>query len=123
MLPEAFILASGVLTQTRDLMEGLVIHPQAMVRNLHLTKGLLVSEAVMMALATPLGGRQTAHDIVYDLCRQAIDKDCPLLDLLKQDARVQAAVQSKDDGWLDRLCDPANYLGLSREMVDRVVMP
>jgi 3-carboxy-cis,cis-muconate cycloisomerase len=104
-------------------MEGLVIHPQAMVRNLHLTKGLLVSEAVMMALATPLGGRQTAHDIVYDLCRQAIDKDCPLLDLLKQDVRVQAAVQSKDDGWLDRLCDPANYLGLSREMVDRVVMP
>ncbi|KAI8330422.1 3-carboxy-cis,cis-muconate cycloisomerase [Chlamydoabsidia padenii] len=122
VLPEAFILTSGVLSQTKFLMEGLMVHPAAMARNLKLTNGLIVSEAVMMGLTDALGGRQTAHDIVYDLCRQALDKDCMLIDLLKQDPRIKEAVASNGgDTWLEQLCDPSNYLGMSCEMVDRVV--
>ncbi|KAI8064155.1 L-Aspartase-like protein [Gongronella butleri] len=123
VLPEAFILTAGVLHQSQVLMEGLQVFPEKMARNLAMTRGLVVSEAVMMGLAPVLGGRQLAHDIVYDLCREAVKQDCPLLDVLVKDARIVDACKKhkKSMDWLASLCDPANYLGLCGEMVDRVL--
>lgn len=60
-----------------------------------------------------------AHDLVYDLCRRANLEDKPLLDLLSQSEEVKKAGLS--DAELAELCDPANYLGLSEVMVDRVL--
>ena len=85
--------------------------------NLDSTKGLVVSEAVMMGLA-PYLGRERAHDLVYDLCREAIRQDRPLLDLLSENAAITKHVDRKK---LSELCDPSNYLGLSGVMVDRVL--
>ena len=53
------------------MLEGLVVEPERMRRNLDLTGGLIVAEAVMMALAEHTG-RQDAHDIVYGACRAAL---------------------------------------------------
>ena len=88
-----------------------------MARNLALTKGLVVSEAVMMGLAPKLG-RQTAHDIVYDACRAAVNEDQMLATVLKRNSKVTGALSNSK---IDELCDPANYLGLSEVMVDRVL--
>ena len=79
------------------------------------SKGLIVSEAVMMGLGKTIG-RQYAHDLVYDLCRQAVKEDRPLLDLLLESSEVKLSREE-----LEKLCDPANYLGLSGEMVDNVL--
>ncbi|UJR08039.1 hypothetical protein I4U23_012316 [Adineta vaga] len=58
----------------KSLMVGLQVHPKNMRRNLNLTKGLIVSEAVMMGLGAKTG-RQTAHDLVYEYCRRAALED------------------------------------------------
>lgn len=89
-----------------------------MARNLALTKGAVVSEAVMMGLGKALG-RQYAHDIVYDLCRKAQVEDKSLLELLCADEGIKKAGLS--DAELEKLCNPANYLGLSEVMVDLVL--
>lgn len=60
-----------------------------------------------------------AHDLVYDLCRRANLEDKPLLELLSQSEEVKKAGLSHEE--LAELCDPANYLGLSEVMVDRVL--
>ncbi|KAI9271694.1 L-Aspartase-like protein [Phascolomyces articulosus] len=117
VLPEAFILTGGALSQAKTLFEGLQVHPERMAKNLSMTKGLVVSEAVMMGLAPELG-RQTAHDIVYDACRAAVTKDHMLADILKENPQVSKVLS---DEKIDYLCDPANYLGLSGTMVDRVL--
>ncbi|KAI9488141.1 L-Aspartase-like protein [Zychaea mexicana] len=117
VLPEAFVLTGGALKQAKTLFGGLQVHPDRMAQNLAMTKGLVVSEAVMMGLAPKLG-RQTAHDIVYDACRAAIKEDQMLAHVLKQNAQVTGAL-SEDQ--VNHLCDPANYLGLSGIMVDRVL--
>ena len=70
-LPESFILAAGALAQAKFMLEGLVVDPERMQRNLQATGGLIVAEAVMMGLA-PHMGRQVAHDVVYDACREAL---------------------------------------------------
>ncbi|KIJ16306.1 hypothetical protein PAXINDRAFT_75464, partial [Paxillus involutus ATCC 200175] len=117
-LPEICMLTCVALKHTTGLVAGLEVHPEAMKRNLGMTKGGVVSEAVMMGLA-PSMGRQVAHDLVYDLCRRSVDEDVPLSELLCADENVASAGLSKDQ--LRQLCDPANYFGLSVEMVGRVV--
>jgi 3-carboxy-cis,cis-muconate cycloisomerase len=116
-LPEAFLLTAGALNQAKSLVAGLEVDAKRMRANLDSTKGLVVSEAVMMGLA-PYLGREYAHDLVYDLCREAIRRDRPLLDLLHENAEI---TKHLDRGKLAELCDPSNYLGLSGVMVDRVL--
>ena len=70
-LPEIFLLSAGALAQTRFLVSGLEVDAKHMRANLDLTIGLIVSEAVMMGLGPHLG-RQRAHDLVYDICRQVV---------------------------------------------------
>ncbi len=116
-LPESFCLLAGALNQTRAVLEGLEVDAQAMRRNIDLTHGLVMSEAVMMGLG-PYIGREYAHDLVYDICRQAVQQRRPLLDLLCDNAEIMKHV---DRAQLAAMCDPANYLGQSGLMVDRVL--
>jgi 3-carboxy-cis,cis-muconate cycloisomerase len=86
--------------------------------NLDLTRGLIVAEAVMMAAAPKLG-RQHAHDVVYAACRKAIEGGGELADILAGMPEIVDALGGTDA--IRRHCDPANYLGLSGQMVDRAL--
>jgi len=116
-LPEAFCLTAGALRQTRFVLEGLEVDVRRMRRNLDMTNGLVMSEAVMMGLG-PYIGREYAHDLVYDLCRQALSEDRPLIDLLASHPEI---AKHLDRPALERMCDPASYLGQAGVMVDRVL--
>jgi len=117
VLPEIFCLAAGALAQTEFVLKGLQVDEKKMRANLDLTKGLIVSEAVMMGLG-PYLGRQYAHDLVYDICRQVVATDRPLVELLAENAEI---AKHLDRRALEKLCDPANYLGEAGAMVDRVL--
>jgi 3-carboxy-cis,cis-muconate cycloisomerase len=117
VLPEAFCLMAGALKQARAIVEGLEVDADAMRRNIDLTHGLVMSEAVMMGLG-PYIGREYAHDLVYDICRKAQAEGRPLLDLLDEEPTI---TKHLDREALATLCDPANYLGQSGVMVDRVL--
>jgi 3-carboxy-cis,cis-muconate cycloisomerase len=117
VLPEIFCLSAGALAQGRFLLGGLEVDAVRMRRNLDATKGLIMSEAVMMGLGPALG-RQRAHDLVYDICRAVISTGRPFLDLLAENAEIAPHL---DRAQLASMLDPANYLGLCGEMVDRVL--
>jgi 3-carboxy-cis,cis-muconate cycloisomerase len=117
VLPEIFCLTAGALAQTLFVLSGLHVDEKKMRANLDLTKGLIVSEAVMMGLGPHLG-RQYAHDLVYDICRQVVATGRPLAELLAENAEI---AKHLDRPALARLCDPANYLGEAGAMVDRVL--
>ncbi|ETI26047.1 3-carboxy-cis,cis-muconate cycloisomerase [Cladophialophora carrionii CBS 160.54] len=116
-IPEAFVLAVGALHQMNFALGGLVVNTDAMMRNLSSTKGLIVGEAVMMGLA-PFVGRQHAHDIVYEACKESIETQKGLFDVLKTKEEVTQHVPEER---LRGLCDPVNYLGASQLMVDDAV--
>ena len=78
---------------------------------------LVVSEAVMMGLGRYIG-REYAHDLVYDICREAVRQNRPLRDMLAANDEITRHV-SRDQ--LAVWCDPANYLGQAGVMVDRVL--
>ena len=116
-LPEAFCLTAGALNQTRFVLAGLEVDAERMRANIDITKGLVMSEAVMMGLGRYIG-REYAHDLVYELCREAIKTDQSLLDLLVKHPKINVHL---DRAALTRLCDPANYLGQAGVMVDKVL--
>jgi 3-carboxy-cis,cis-muconate cycloisomerase len=78
---------------------------------------MIVSEAVMMGLGPHLG-RQRAHDLVYDICRKVAATGEPLVELLAQNTEITKHLTRAE---LDTMCDPAGYLGLAGEMVDKVL--
>jgi 3-carboxy-cis,cis-muconate cycloisomerase len=116
-LPEIFLLASGTLAQTRLLVGGLEVDADRMRANLDLTRGMIVSEAVMMRLGPQLG-RQRAHDLVYDICRKVASTGDSLLDLLARETEISTHFTRPQ---LAQMCEPQSYLGLAGEMIDRVL--
>ena len=116
-IPEAFILSAGALHQARFMLSGLIVDEQAMARNLDMTRGLIVAEAEMMGLA-PHMGRQDAHDVVYDACRVVNEQGGRLADVLNAMPQVASRL---DPQLVERLTDPANYLGMAPQMVDQVL--
>ncbi len=117
VIPQAFILSAGALSQARQTLDGLEVDSERMRRNLDLTNGMIVSEAVMMGLA-PHMGRQVAHDVVYDACREAMSARKSLVDVLTGMPEITNALSTNE---IKDLCDPANYTGLAGEMVDRLL--
>lgn len=117
-LPESFILSAGALHQAKFALGGLIVDTDQMRRNLGISRGLIVAEAVMMGLA-PVIGRQQAHDLVYDACRAAHAEQCSLAQALLAMPGITAHV---DQATIERLTDPANYLGLAPQMVDRALV-
>jgi 3-carboxy-cis,cis-muconate cycloisomerase len=116
-VPETFGYAAGALSQARFMLRGLIVDSGRMAHNLGMTHGLIVAEAVMMGLA-PYTGRNEAHDLVYDACRDAIETDRPLLDVLLETPTVAGLLGPER---LRELTDPANYLGAAPAMVDRML--
>ena len=117
VLPEIFCLMAGALKQTKFILAGLEVDAKRMRANIDLTKGLVMSEAVMMGLG-PYIGREVAHDLVYDLCREAIKRDVHLIDLLAAHPEISQHVTRAQ---LEGFCNPANNLGQAGVMVDRVL--
>jgi 3-carboxy-cis,cis-muconate cycloisomerase len=116
-VPESFVLTSGALHQAKFALGGLIVDEPQMAKNLDISRGLIVAEAVMMGLAPQLG-RQEAHDVVYDACRRANEASTSLQEALLSDPKVTASI---DRATIERLTSPRNYLGLAPQMVDRVL--
>ena len=116
-IPTAFLAASAGLRAAREVLEGLEVRPDAMRQVMDTTGGLIVAEAVMMGLA-PHIGRQTAHDLVYDCCRRTLAGEADFLNALAAESEIS---EHLDRAALERLVDPANYLGAAPAMARRLL--
>ncbi|WP_432828837.1 class-II fumarase/aspartase family protein [Dactylosporangium sp. CA-092794] len=116
-LPEAFLLLSSSLHQADFVLSGLQVDTARMRSNLELSHGLIVAEAVMMALA-PMLGRHEAHHAVYEACRRAIDAGTDLAGELQRHAEIAARLGTDK---IEALCDPTGYLGSARRMTQAVL--
>jgi 3-carboxy-cis,cis-muconate cycloisomerase len=98
-------------------MDGLLVYPERMRINLDQTNGLMLSEAVMLALAQKIG-RQSAHDVVYECAMRAVEQKLPFRQTLSEHPVVTRYLTGQD---IERLLDPIHYTGLAGQFVDRVL--
>src|SRR5215469_4387834 len=116
-LPQAFVLTHGALRHAVTIAEGMVVDAGRMRRNLDLTGGLILAEAVMMGLA-PHIGRGEAHHVVKHACDTALAEGISLADALEREAAVSDRL---DRTSIEQLTDPAHYLGSADAFIDRVL--
>ena len=116
-LPQICCLVSGSLQQARLLAEGLEVDAARMARNLDLTQGLVLVEAVSIVLAQRVG-RDTAHHLLEQCCKRAVAEQRHLRAVLGDEPQVTAQLSSAE---LDNLLNPAHYLGQAQVWVERAV--
>ena len=116
-VPEACILTGAVLHQMKFVLSNLIVKPDNMRKNLDALGGLILSEAVMLRLGESIG-RQTAHDLVYEISMETFEKGVPFADLLAKDEKVSAHLSPEE---IEGLLDPANYVAHCGTLVDRAV--
>jgi 3-carboxy-cis,cis-muconate cycloisomerase len=117
VLPDLVRLTASAAMSAADLVERLIVRPEAMEASLQITQGLVMAEAVVMALAAHVGKAQ-AHGLVDRAARRAVDDGTSLADALAEDPEIAR--------WLDRgaIADalrPEDYLGVSAQFVARVL--
>jgi 3-carboxy-cis,cis-muconate cycloisomerase len=117
VIPEAFVMISGSLKNSRFILENLVVAEQQMKDNIMLGGGLIMSEAVMMGLA-PKIGKKKAHDLVYKAAGRAWDEKKSLKEALIENEEIKNLL---DESEIDALLDPLNYVGVAPQMVDKVL--
>lgn len=116
-LPEIFLLAAGALGQMITVVDGLEIHEEKMTHNLEATHGLILTEAVAIALAKNMG-RMPAHHLVERASHRALESGRPLRELLVEDETVREHLSVAE---IDGLLDPQNYIGSADAMIGRIL--
>lgn len=116
-MPECCLMTGAMLAQMKVVLGGLEVHADKMRRNLDALGGFLMSERVMFALADKVG-KQSAHELVYEVAMRGIDRGTTFEQALTADTKVQGALGGEE---LRALLDPTTYVGLAPEIVDRVL--
>ncbi|MDZ5603466.1 3-carboxy-cis,cis-muconate cycloisomerase [Pseudomonas sp. RP23018S] len=116
-LPEICCVVSGALHHAQVIADGLQVDTERMRQNLDLTQGLVLAEAVSIVLAQRLG-RDRAHHLLEQCCQRAVAEHRHLRSVLGDEPQVVEHLSSDE---LDRLLDPAHYLGQARVWVARAV--
>ena len=116
-LPTLLLVTSGALAAIVDLAEGLEVDAERMRANLDQTRGLIMAEAVTMALAEKIG-KSDAHHLVEAASKRSVADKTHLRDVLAADPEVTAHL---DAAALDKLFDPLAYQGVSQQLIDRLL--
>ena len=122
VIPEAFLAVDAILTVATNVVDGLVVYPKVIRRNVMRELPFMATENVLMACVKEGGDRQELHELIREHSMEAgkqvkvygLEND--LLTRIKNDPAF-ACVHEK----LDELTDPANFVGRSAEQVDEIV--
>lgn len=115
--PEITVFVSKIIESITVVLSNLIIHKEKMSENLELTGGLIMSEHMMFVLS-PYVGKQTAHEIVYEVCMEAYEKGIPVIDVFAKNDIVRQYLSEEE---IRESLNPGNYLGLSKSFVDKVL--
>jgi len=95
LLADLFMLLDNALSMAVETMQGLQVRPETMRSNVTRLRGVVHSESVHMLLGRALGA-DVAQRIVATLCRQALEQDVNLGELLQQHPEVAGRIPLAD---------------------------
>lgn len=118
IIPQACILNDHMLVLMTNVLTNLQVDEERMLRNMELTQGRMMSEAVMLALARKGMGRQEAHELVRKLAMKSDVEKRLFKTVLLEDRIVRDMLSEKE---IDKVLEPRNYLGTAIEQVELAV--
>jgi adenylosuccinate lyase len=107
ILPDSSIAVDYMLHLAAGLIEGLVVFPERMRANLDATRGLLYSQAVLLALIDAGWSRDEAYAVVQRAASRVWERDESFEEVLRREPEVSSHITPER---LHELFDPAPYL-------------
>lgn len=118
IIPETVILTSTMLNQAKFILSGLKVNKENMKRNLNITKGLIMTEALMLALAKRTGKKEASFELVHKAAMEAFEKNIPFSEYIQNSPEMSKHLSAEE---IQKILDPQNYLGLTDFLIDRVI--
>jgi len=118
IIPEACILVDYMLYLMTNILHGLWVNKERMRKNIDLTQGRAMSEAVMITLVKKGMDRQKAHELLRNLTIQSEAEKQPFKKTLLRDKTIREKLSEKE---IDKTLNPRNYLGTAVAQVELII--
>ena len=92
ILPDSTTLLDHMLKKMQVVMEDLLIYPEAMLKNLNMTGGLIFSQQVLLAFVKNGVTREDAYGMVQRNAMKVWEEGGDFLSLLKEDPEITAVL-------------------------------
>lgn len=112
---ESCCLSGNILQRLITLLSGLKVFPDRMRRNLDLSGGLIMAEALMLELGKRIG-RQRAHDVIYEAAQASVTQGVPFQQCLAEESHINAHFTPAE---ITALLDPSRHIGLCEQFAER----
>ncbi len=107
VLPDSSMALDYMLQKAIGLIDGLVVYPERMLENLRLTRGLIFSGQLLLALTNKDVSRETAYEWVQRNAMRVWDEDRDFHELVKADPDITARLSIAE---IDRTFSLDHYL-------------
>lgn len=118
LIPHAFLIADEVLDTLNKVLSNLKVYPSNMIKNLELSKGIIMAESLMLRLTDKGFSRYEAHRLVRKLVSKALSEGRDLFSIAASDEDILKYL-SVDE--INEALDYRKYLGNYRELIERAI--
>jgi adenylosuccinate lyase len=118
IIPETCIITDYMLFLMNNIVANLYVDEKRMLKNIELTQGRAMSEAVMIALTKKGMSRQEAHELLRKLTLKSEAEKLPFKEVLLQDKVVREKLSEKE---VEDALNPRNYLGTASKQIELTV--
>jgi adenylosuccinate lyase len=118
IIPHSIILTDWIIYKTNDVFKNIKVFPERMKKNLEISKGLPMAESLMTTLIGKGLGRGEAHELMRKTALKASKEEKTLKEVFLQENKKLKLLSEKE---IENALSPENYLGVTGEIVDRVI--
>jgi len=95
-IPEASILVDYMLRRFTEIINGMVVYPERMCRNIERTHGVFCSQRIMLKLIEKGWGRDEAYSVVQSAAFKALEEERHMKEVLLEDERVRSSLSNEE---------------------------
>ena len=118
IIPEACILIDYMLHLMTFIIENIEVDEERMRKNLEITQGRIMSEAVMIALTRKGMNRQEAHELLRKLAIKSQTENRHFREVLLENETVRKFLNKKE---IEDALNPRSYLGTAIQQIERAI--
>jgi len=96
IFPDSFILTDFLLAEMIDIIRNWVVHPKRMLENINATRGLIFSQAVLLALTRKGLSREEAYKLIQNCSLQAWQQGRDFRRLVSADPEIRQHLSSEE---------------------------
>jgi adenylosuccinate lyase len=115
-LADASMYSCGALDLMKNILKGLIVHPDRISRNLDSSACLISTEALMFLFGARIG-KQAAHKLLYEVSMDSYQSGKALTELLCEHPQIKGVFTESD---IKEAIDPAAHIGSAVEQTDRL---